>query len=64
MRLGKIYICSNEQNGFQGFRQWFFKNGGFKFGNPNQPKNIIDNGIQNKIIHQFVAKYSTQKSNH
>ena len=31
--------------------------------NPNQPKNIIDNGIQNRIIHQFIIKYSTWKSN-
>ena len=31
MRLGKIYICSNEQNGFLGFRQWIFKTEDSKF---------------------------------
>ena len=31
MRLGKIYICSNKQNGFLGFRQLFFKTEDSKF---------------------------------
>ena len=43
---------------------WVFDNGFSKTTDSNQPKNIvIDNGIQNKIIHQFITKCSTPKSN-